>query len=212
MSTNAPICIEPTLSSRVPAYLLTYITEEQLCRAADTYDVNRWIFCAILDRESKGGTVLKPPGPSGTGDFGPRNPKGKYGSALPPDGKGWGRGLFQKDFGAVGSTARAWCLTTLPDGRYQWEDPQTAANEAARELATAKARFGDDVTMIACYNAGGTDIRGEPDFHQVLAVLAKLPPDCSTDQKIAALDAITTENYVSGVLKLRDGYLNTSPA
>jgi hypothetical protein len=215
LSTDAPICIEPDLASRLPPYLLTYITEEQLCRAADTMGVDRWIFCAILDRESLGGTStdLRPgPGPSGTGDFGPRNPHGKYGSALPPDGLGWGRGLFQKDFGAVGSSARAWCLVKLPDGRYQWEDPQLAALEAARELSAARAHFGgDDIAMIASYNAGGTDAKGEQDYHQVAPIIASLPHGASLSQKVAALDVITTNNYVSDVLRRRDGYLKAGP-
>lgn len=51
----------------------------------------------IGSRESKWGWTLTPPGAGGTGDFAPRN-WGPY--RLPPDGKGWGRGLFQLDFGS----------------------------------------------------------------------------------------------------------------
>lgn len=48
-------------------------------------------------RESRWGYGLTPPGPGGTGDFARRD-WGPY--AMPPDGKGWGRGLLQLDFGA----------------------------------------------------------------------------------------------------------------
>jgi hypothetical protein len=67
-------------------------------------------------RESKWGWTLTPPEPGGTGDFAPRK-WGPY--RLPPDGKGWGRGLFQLDFGANSEWLKAneWWLPDVNVGR-----------------------------------------------------------------------------------------------
>ena len=57
----------------------------------------------IGSRESAWGLSLKPPGsgPAGTGDFTERKfPKPHRPGPLPPDGKGFGRGLMQIDFDA----------------------------------------------------------------------------------------------------------------
>jgi soluble lytic murein transglycosylase-like protein len=57
------------------------------------------LICAIGSRESNWGqgSDMRPKGPSGTGDWAPRNPK-TWGYAMPPDGLGWGRGLMQVDY------------------------------------------------------------------------------------------------------------------
>lgn len=62
--------------------------------AASKYGLNPSLICAIGSRESRWGLILKPKGPTGTGDGARRSGK------LPPDGQGWGRGLMQIDYAA----------------------------------------------------------------------------------------------------------------
>lgn len=80
----------------------------QILSAAQRFDVDPWALAAIMYNESRGGeasgyTPRNDPG--GTGDFIPRK-TGMYAkfadpaTGLPPDGKGWGRGLMQVDYGA----------------------------------------------------------------------------------------------------------------
>lgn len=57
--------------------------------------VSPLITYGIGDRESGWGKYLTPPGPGGTGDFAARN---WTSTPMPPDGKGWGRGLMQLDY------------------------------------------------------------------------------------------------------------------
>jgi len=68
---------------------------------SSTYKIDPMIVFGIGSRESAWGLALKPPGPSGTGDFIERRTTNKYTSgSLPPDGKGFGRGLMQIDYDA----------------------------------------------------------------------------------------------------------------
>jgi len=64
---------------------------------AKTYGLTVAVIGAIGSKESQWGLALRPPGPGGTGDWTPRNPA-KWGSAMPSDGLGWGRGLMQIDW------------------------------------------------------------------------------------------------------------------
>jgi hypothetical protein len=76
-----------------------------LADAAKKYGVPSSLLAGIMWRESNGGAALRPPGPTGTGDFTPRGPNSTYfkyanpQTGLPPDGLGWGRGLMQIDYG-----------------------------------------------------------------------------------------------------------------
>lgn len=107
------------------------------------------LICAIGSRESAWGLTLKPPGPSGTGDFGSRDPA-KWGTALPPDGGGWGRGLLQIDY------AQAFAKTEA------WKDPALNIEQGSRELAENIAFFEKERNAsvdpnragIAAYNCG----------------------------------------------------------
>ncbi|MFZ2152104.1 MAG: hypothetical protein WAV09_03290 [Minisyncoccia bacterium] len=121
---------------------------EHILKAAQQYGVDPWALAAIMYNESRGGvaTGYRPQGPTGTGDFTPRGPKGvslppgwqasgyaKYANpatGLPPDGKGWGRGLMQIDYGAH----NAWVISN------NWADAQTNINKAA-ELYRANQSF-----------------------------------------------------------------------
>jgi hypothetical protein len=102
----------------------------QFLNAAQKYGVDPWALAGICYNESRGGDALTPPGPAGTGDFIPRSPSHatfKYANpatGLPPDGKGWGRGLMQIDYGVH----HAWVTTSA------WWDPQVNINKAAEIL------------------------------------------------------------------------------
>lgn len=104
----------------------------EILRAAKAYDVNPWVLAGIMARESGGGVApgyIPKGNPNGTGDFIPRK-TGPYAklanpmTGLPPDGKGWGRGLMQIDYGAH----HTW-VTSNP-----WWEPQTNINKAAELL------------------------------------------------------------------------------
>jgi hypothetical protein len=56
------------------------------------------VICGIGSRESHWGLALKPPTPSGRGDFSRRRPRGKRNGRIPNDGPGYGRGLMQIDY------------------------------------------------------------------------------------------------------------------
>lgn len=78
-----------------------YIYKKFIEEAANKYAIPPSLIVAIMSRESGCGLLLKPPGPTGTGDFSPR----QYGTpcrepGLPPDGQGFGRGLMQIDWDA----------------------------------------------------------------------------------------------------------------
>lgn len=66
---------------------------------SNKYNIKSSIICGIGSRESNWGLGLNPKGPTGTGDFGKRNfTKPWRKGNLPPDGKGFGRGLLQIDY------------------------------------------------------------------------------------------------------------------
>lgn len=159
----------------------------ELLRAAGLrYDVSPWLLAGIMWRESNGGTALTPPGPAGTGDFTPRGPGNRYfqfadpNTGLPPDGKGWGRGLMQIDYGAHNDMMQV-----------DQTDPATNINCGARILAdaftsfAAQGLFGDALTRaaLAGYNASWSSVRS--------AIAAG-----------ADVDSVTTgRNYSSWVLE-----------
>jgi soluble lytic murein transglycosylase-like protein len=123
-----------------------------ISQAATQYNLAPSLICAIGSRESNWGqgSDMKPKGPSGTGDWAPRNPQ-RWGYAMPPDGLGWGRGLMQvdyaeSDFGKTGP----------------WMDPTANILFGSNELATDIKHFtanpiaGVDPVRaaVAAYNCG----------------------------------------------------------
>jgi len=93
-----------TFRARLPARLARWA--DYMHASGLKYGVSPWLLAGIMERESNGGDALKPKGdPGGTGDFFSRKGTGagwKYAdprTGLPPDGKGWGRGLMQIDYG-----------------------------------------------------------------------------------------------------------------
>lgn len=127
---------EQAFIAAIPANIAQYSTE--ILNAARSYNVSPWLLGGILYQESYGGSVLTPPGPTGTGDFSKRTPGRNYGngyvvgaSGLPEDGQGWGRGLMQLDWAAQYPWAQ----------NNPWQDPQTNINKGALVLQAALNYF-----------------------------------------------------------------------
>lgn len=100
-----------TLPSRSEPYA------QMLLDAADNNDVSPFLLWALLERESRSGEALTPPGPAGTGDWAPRSGK------MPPDGKGWGRGLMQLDWNSIAQ-------------QVDWADPKANIEAGAAHFAS----------------------------------------------------------------------------
>ncbi|HEY6309142.1 MAG TPA: peptidoglycan-binding protein [Candidatus Angelobacter sp.] len=94
-----------TTISNSDAGMRAQFTQAQTFKAfidagAQRISVPSAVIAGIGSRESGWGLNLRPPGPGGTGDFGPRKfPTALRTGPLPPDG-GYGRGLMQIDFDA----------------------------------------------------------------------------------------------------------------
>lgn len=94
----------PTTFPRNSASLLEQLEKAEECRsfideAAEEYSFQPSVIAGIGSRESHWGIILRPVGPSGTGDFTKRNFPTRYREGpLPPDKGGFGRGLMQIDF------------------------------------------------------------------------------------------------------------------
>jgi hypothetical protein len=104
---------------------------DDIVDGAGTYGLPIAVILAIGSKESQWGLALKPPGPAGTGDFAPRNPA-KWGTAMPTDDKGWGRGLmqidwFSNDFAKTGD----------------WQDPRANILYGCELLAQKIKKFTD---------------------------------------------------------------------
>jgi len=75
--------------------------EEVVLEGASACLVEPSIVCGIGSRESHWGLLLDPPGPAGTGDTIRRSKRREWRPGdLPPDGRGFGRGLMQIDYDA----------------------------------------------------------------------------------------------------------------
>jgi soluble lytic murein transglycosylase-like protein len=125
-----------------------------LLQVANEQGIAPALLFAIVDRETLWGTAaqLDLPGPAGTGDFTKRNAR-KWGSELPPDGRGWGRGLAQIDYGSFAD----WLAEN------DWTDPYVNLTKGA-QIWKAKRSYLDshtdldgpelDRAAVAAYNAG----------------------------------------------------------
>lgn len=115
---------------------------------AAKYGISPWLLVGILWRESNAGLALKPQGPAGTGDFGPRSttswpmagPNG-----LPPDGGGWGRGLMQIDYGVHNAWVRA----------NNWADPAVNIDKAG-QIMKANLTYFSSVPKTPGVTVGAT--------------------------------------------------------
>lgn len=151
----------------------------QLISAELCFGIDPYTLAAILDRESRGGDALTPKGPTGKGD------------------RGFGHGLFQIDARTHGSFLSA----RGPDGIHLWKKPSFSALYAADLIHTnLRASGGDLLLSIAAYNCGLKRAK--------FALDTKLKPGATEDDRIAALDSVTTgEDYVSDVLRRRSAFL-----
>lgn len=122
-------------AAKLPYNLARWVPN--IISAANSYGVSPFILAGIMLRESNGGAALTPANdPAGTGDFIPRwsGAYFKYASpttGLPPDGRGWGRGLMQLDYGVH----NAWAISSA------WYDPQVNIDKAASLVKEQMAFF-----------------------------------------------------------------------
>jgi hypothetical protein len=162
-------------------------------RIANDSGISPAIVFALGYQESRWGTAsdCKPQGSGCTGDFGSRNPS-TWGSALPPDGLGWGRGIFQIDYGSWSS----WLNSN------NWQDPYVNGMKAMdilkSNVSAIREKYGDlaqaaiEAAALAAYNAGLSHVyrnlaagnppdTGNPNGDYSQQVLA------AADQTVAAL-------------------------
>lgn len=140
--------------------------------AAMQFGFQPCVIAGIGSRESGWGRALKPPGPTGTGDFAKRKPKPPLRpGSLPPDGGGFGRGLMQIDF-----DAHPFAQTG------NWRDPQANITQGCQVLAQTFAFMKKRTNLqgtellraaLAGYNAGPGNvlkaIKAGKDFDSVTA-------------------------------------------
>jgi hypothetical protein len=151
---------------RLPQRLAKWALE--IACAAAAYRVDPLVLAAILERESRGGEALDPPGPAGLGDG------------------GHGHGLMQID--------DRWHVPFIATGL--WAEPAFALLYGARILRQGLDAFGGDYpAAIGSYNGG---------IPRVRLTLAGLPPAAGPGQRVAAIDRVTTNAYVAGVLRIRE--------
>lgn len=102
---------------------------------------------------------------------------------------GHGRGLMQID--------DRWHGPFIATGL--WREPAFALLYAARLLREALDALGGEYgPAIGAYNAGTARVR---------SILATLPTTAPIQQRINVIDEVTTQHYVSGVLRIRDELL-----
>jgi peptidoglycan hydrolase-like protein with peptidoglycan-binding domain len=116
-------------------------------------NLDPFVLGGIGSRESHWGLALRPPGPSGTGDFAQRRFPTQFRTGpLPPDGGGFGRGLMQIDFDAQ-EFART----------GSWQDPEQNILVGSKILAGYRDFVQRKTTLagsallqaaVAAYNCG----------------------------------------------------------
>lgn len=100
--------------------------------AAQEAGVHQSIICGIGSRESRWGLALTPPFPYGTGDFAHRSSRKEFRQgSLPPDGKGFGRGIMQIDYDAHDFARKG-----------EWRDP-------GKNIAYSGKVLGDNIKLLA---------------------------------------------------------------
>lgn len=186
-----PLACSPSLFQNVPPRISQW--SDQIVAATNKWSLDLYFICAIMDRESLGGDALKPKGPRGTGDWSPRR------GHMPPDGLGYGRGLMQIDYDAN----TEWCnQRDAATGLYLWEIASSNIDKGCEIFARAlMALDGDYIAATAGYNAGESRAK---------RIIVALPAGTSIDDKVAALNTITTisdgKPYVSDVINRRNTF------
>lgn len=164
-------------------------------KQAAYFRLDPYVIAGIGSRESGWGTnpLMKPPGPTGTGDRAKRKAKPPLrGAGLPPDGLGFGRGLLQIDW-----DAHAFARTG------PWQDPDENIAYGCRVLRDNRSYLTHQLpgwsttdvlfAAVAAYNAG-----------------AKRVLDAVTAGGVQAADGVTAHgNYASDVMKRADDFRGT---
>jgi len=156
--TTFPTTISSTDSAMLAQAAAANNFKQFIESAAQQFGFQPAVICGIGSRESGWGLLLKPPGPTGTGDFAPRkNTKPFRPGPLPPDGGGYGRGLMQIDFDA------------FPFAQTDnWKDPQANIEFGCRVLHSNFVFLSSHTTLqglmllrgaIAAYNCGAGNVR-----------------------------------------------------
>lgn len=172
--------------------------------AGEMMQVCPFLLSSVMDRESRGGEALHPPGPGGTGDFGrPGKPsfrdkeKGQLGR---------GRGLMQVDDIAHPRFVEQ----RLSDGRFAWADAYANIAYGAQVLADSLAYFQKDrfaglsarvkeSAGVAGYNAGP---------RRVASAMARVGHQVDEIVLLGVINATTTgADYARAVLAKRDRFL-----
>jgi soluble lytic murein transglycosylase-like protein len=120
--------------ANLPRALVEWATH--FADAGRAHEVDPFLLAAICWRESRGGSVLKPPGPAGVGDG------------------GHGRGLMQIDNRAW----KDWVFQT-PLDKPQWQDPRYNILKGAEILSGYVGELGAELPGVAAYNAGPGAVR-----------------------------------------------------
>lgn len=187
-----PKWTEQSLQSQLNEFNEKYI---QLVKdACIEYNVPIDVLFGIGSRESQWGLILKPVGPSGTGDFIKRKTTRTWRSgSLPPDGGGFGRGLLQIDYDAH-DFART----------EKWKDPKEniryGCNVLKSNIKYIKGKFPnlseDNIlkSSISSYNCGAGNVKKALD--------AKLDSDTYTHGKDYAKDVLSRANWYNQNQKL----------
>jgi hypothetical protein len=124
--------------------------------AAGHYHLNPSLLCGIGSRESRWGLALQPQGPAGTGDFQQRPPQPKVSrtTPLPPDGRGFGRGLLQIDYDWHEFARTGTWHSPRDNIFYACEILHKSLQTLARERVAANLQTR---AMLAAYNGGLTN-------------------------------------------------------
>jgi Putative peptidoglycan binding domain/Transglycosylase SLT domain len=171
-STIFPTTISPNDASFTKELVEANKFKPFIVGAAMQFGFQPCVIAGIGSRESGWGRALKPPGPTGTGDFAKRRAKPPLRpGSLPPDGGGFGRGLMQIDF-----DAHPFAQTG------NWQDPQANITQGCRVLAQTFAFLKKKTNLegtellraaLAGYNAGPGNvlkaIKAGKDFDSVTA-------------------------------------------
>jgi hypothetical protein len=138
--------------AQLPSYAQPFA--DVILQVAAETGVAASIIFGIGERETKWGTsrACRPKGNACTGDFIKRSAL-RWGSELPPDGLGWGRGLMQVDYGSQ----KSWLAS------HDWTDPLTNVRKGVeillgkRDYLAAHTELEGDELMraaVAAYNTG----------------------------------------------------------
>lgn len=154
----ADVLDEARLAQILPAAFQPYL--RIILDTSARYGLDPWLIIGAMWIETWAGTLpavdkygnplYDQPGPAGTGDFISRSSKPGYAAymganGLPKDGRGWGRGLMQIDYGEH----NAWVISNA------WWDPAVNIDKGA-QLMAASQRIFTSYVKLNTYTDGNT--------------------------------------------------------